>query len=239
MSRDKVNSKANNLQKHKQIIFNLLRQNAIVHGEMIINTEEILPNGWYSRFEFIKGVAAFDQLPEDIGSEVAFAGRSNVGKSSVLNKITHRRGLARTSKLPGRTRELNYFAYDEHTHIVDLPGYGYAKVNETMRNAWAKLLERYLQERKSLKGVFLIMDIRHPMGKFDQIMLDYCKSCDLPLHVLLNKSDKLSKNAANNTVAQIRKELSAINASVQQFSALKGVGLDEARQKLADWLSSA
>ena len=167
---------------------------------------------------------------------MAFAGRSNVGKSSVLNKITHRRALARTSKLPGRTRELNYFAYDDHTYIVDLPGYGYAKVDETMRNAWAKLLERYLRERQSLKGVFLIMDIRHPMGKFDQIMLDYCKSCELPLHILVNKSDKLSKNAANKSLLSIKKEISIKNTSVQQFSALKGEGLDEARQKLADWL---
>jgi len=198
----------------------------------------MIPNGWYSRFEFIKGVTAFNHLPEDIGAEVAFAGRSNVGKSSALNKITNRRSLARTSKSPGRTRELNYFAYDESTHIVDLPGYGYAKVDETMRNAWAKLLERYLRERNSLKGVFLIMDIRHPMGKFDQIMLDYCKSCDLPLHVLLNKSDKLSKSAANKTTMGISRELADIDGSVQQFSALKGLGLDEARQKLADWLFS-
>lgn len=203
---------------------------------MNIKTDQIIPNGWYSRFEFIKGVAAFNQLPGDNGAEVAFAGRSNVGKSSALNKITNRRSLARTSKLPGRTRELNYFAYDETTHIVDLPGYGYAKVDEAMRNAWAKLLERYLQERKSLKGVFLIMDIRHPMGKFDQIMLNYCKSCDLPLHILLNKSDKLSKSAANKTTQDIRRELANIDASVQQFSALKGLGLNEARQKLADWL---
>ena len=196
----------------------------------------MIPNGWYSRFEFIKGVTAFNQLPEDSGAEVAFAGRSNVGKSSALNKITNRRSLARTSKSPGRTRELNYFAYDESAHIVDLPGYGYAKVDETMRNAWAKLLERYLRERNSLKGVFLIMDIRHPMGKFDQIMLDYCKSCDLPLHILLNKSDKLSKSAANKTTIDISRELADIDGSVQQFSALKGVGLDEARQKLADCL---
>jgi GTP-binding protein len=169
---------------------------------------------------------------------VAFAGRSNVGKSSAINKITHRRALARTSKLPGRTRELNYFAYDETTHIVDLPGYGYAKVNESMRNAWAKLLERYLQERTSLRGVFLIMDIRHPMGKFDQLMLDYCQTCDVPLHILLNKSDKLSRSAANKTISEIRRELETAEASVQLFSALKGTGLDEAREKLADWLFS-
>jgi GTP-binding protein len=144
--------------------------------------------------------------------------------------------LARISKSPGRTRELNYFSYDENTHIVDLPGYGYAKVNVAMRDAWAKLLERYLLERQSLRGVFLIMDIRHPMGKFDQLMLDYCKDCELPLHILLNKADKLSKNAGNKVMTGIRKELEDADASLQLFSALKGTGLDEARQKLADWL---
>ena len=133
---------------------------------------------------------------------------------------------------------MNYFAYDESTHIVDLPGYGYAKVDDAMRNAWAKLLERYLQERESLRGVFLIMDIRHPMGKFDQLMLNYCQSCNLPLHVLLNKSDKLSRNAANKTISEIRGELTANNVSVQLFSALKSTGVEEARQKLADWLFS-
>ncbi|HIF51826.1 MAG TPA: YihA family ribosome biogenesis GTP-binding protein [Thiotrichaceae bacterium] len=195
-----------------------------------------MPNGWYSRLEFKLGVAAIKQLPEDDGSEVAFAGRSNVGKSSVINKITHRRSLARISKSPGRTRELNYFSYDENTHLVDLPGYGYAKVNVAMRDAWAKLLERYLQERKSLQGVFLIMDVRHPMGKFDQLMLNYCQTCNLPLHVLLNKSDKLSKNAGNKVLAEVRREIKDVDASIQLFSALKGTGLDEARQKLADWL---
>lgn len=184
------------------------------------------------------GVASIKQLPADAGTEVAFAGRSNVGKSSVINKITNRRSLARTSKLPGRTRELNYFAYDENTYLVDLPGYGYAKVNVSMQQAWAKLLERYLQERKSLRGVFLVMDIRHPLGKFDQLMLDYCQSCNLPLHILLNKSDKLSRNAANKTMSEIHRELDNINISLQLFSALKGVGVDEARIKLADWLFS-
>ena len=181
-------------------------------------------------------MAVFNQLPADNGSEVAFAGRSNVGKSSVINKITHRRGLARTSKLPGRTRELNYFSYAENIHLVDLPGYGYAKVNTSMQDAWAKLLERYLRERKSLKGVFLIMDIRHPMGKFDQLMLDYCQSCQLSLHVLLNKSDKLSRNAGIKTMNEVQKKLDIIDASCQLFSALKGTGLEEAREQLAKWL---
>jgi GTP-binding protein len=193
-------------------------------------------SGWYSRFEFSLGVASMKQLPDDTGSEVAFAGRSNVGKSSAINKISNRKALARISKSPGRTRELNYFSYDENTHIVDLPGYGYAKVNVDMRDAWAKLLERYLQERQSLRGIFLIMDIRHPMGKFDQMMLDYCQTSNLPVHILLNKADKLSKNAANKTISEVRRELGHVDASLQLFSALKGLGVDEARQKLADWL---
>ncbi len=159
-----------------------------------------------------------------------------MGKSSAINKITNRRGLARISKSPGRTRELNYFSYDECTHLVDLPGYGYAKVNENMRDAWAKLMERYLRERQSLRGIFLIMDIRHPMGKFDQMMLEYCQTCNLPVHILLNKADKLSKNAGNKTMASVRRDLTDIDASIQLFSALKGTGLDEAREKLAEWL---
>lgn len=201
----------------------------------VINTEK-LANGWFSRLEFRLGVASIKQLPDDSGAEVAFAGRSNVGKSSAINKITNRRGLARISKSPGRTRELNYFSYDEHTHLVDLPGYGYAKVNESMRDAWAKLMERYLRERQSLRGIFLIMDIRHPMGKFDQMMLEYCQTCHLPVHILLNKADKLSKNAGNKTMASVRRDLTDIDASIQLFSALKGSGLDEAREKLAEWL---
>lgn len=201
----------------------------------VINTEKLV-NGWFSRLEFRLGVASIKQLPDDNGAEVAFAGRSNVGKSSAINKITNRRGLARISKSPGRTRELNYFAYDERTHLVDLPGYGYAKVNESMRDAWAKLMERYLRERQSLRGIFLIMDIRHPMGKFDQMMLEYCQTCHLPVHILLNKADKLSKNAGNKMMASVRGGLTDIDASIQLFSALKGSGLDEARDKLAEWL---
>ena len=107
---------------------------------------------------------------------MAFAGRSNVGKSSVINKITSHRNLARTSKTPGRTRELNYFSYDEKTYIVDLPGYGYAKVDTSTRNMWKKLLDYYLQERLSLRGIFLIIDVRHPLKEFDRLMMKYCET---------------------------------------------------------------
>ena len=107
-----------------------------------------------------------------------------------------------------------------------------------MRDAWAKLIERYLSERQSLRGIFLIMDVRHPMGNFDQMMLEYCQTCNLPVHILLNKADKLSKNAGMKSMASVRKDLADINASIQLFSSLKGTGLEEAREKLADWLYS-
>ena len=183
-------------------------------------------------------MASIKQLPADTGHEVAFAGRSNVGKSSVINKLTNRKALARTSKQPGRTRELNYFSYDEQTHIVDLPGYGYARVNADMQKAWAKLLDSYLRQRQSLKGVFLIMDIRHPLTQFDQQMFEDCSSCNIPLHIVLNKSDKLSRNAAMMTMAKVKSELQLASMSVQLFSALKGDGLDTARNCLAGWLFS-
>lgn len=195
-----------------------------------------LPNHWYSRFEFKLGVAAAWQLPPDIGSEVAFAGRSNVGKSSVLNRVTQRKSLARTSKLPGRTRELNYFEYDSGIYLVDLPGYGFAKVNEAMQKTWAKLLEHYLSQRRSLKGLFLIMDIRHPLGNFDRQMLDYARQCNIPIHILLNKSDKLSNGAAKNVMLKLQSELHAPGETCQLFSALKGTGVDAAREQLAAWL---
>lgn len=195
-----------------------------------------LPNNWYSRFEFKLGVAAKWQLPPDNGAEVAFAGRSNVGKSSVLNKVTQRKALARTSKLPGRTRELNYFEYESGRYLVDLPGYGFARVNEAMQKAWAELLEFYLRERQSLRGLFLIMDIRHPLGKFDRQMLDYSRSCGIPLHILLNKADKLSRGAANNELQRVRHALTRELETCQLFSALKGSGVDEARERLGNWL---
>ncbi len=177
------------------------------------------------------------QLPADVGGEVAFAGRSNTGKSSVINKLTNRKGLARTGKRPGRTREINYFSCDQHTHIVDLPGYGYAEVNASLRNTWATLLDYYLRERQALRGIFLIMDIRRPPGKFDRQMLDYCQNRDLLLHILLNKSDKLSRSAGAKAMEKV-KEWAPDNTNTQLFSALKGDGVETARTRLATWLFS-
>lgn len=206
-------------------------------GVFIISINE-LPKDWYRRFEFKQGVTSKKQLPTNIAREVAFAGCSNVGKSSVINKITSRRNLARTSKIPGRTRELNYFSYDENAYIVDLPGYGYAKVDNSTKKLWTKLLSYYLKEHSSLYGIFLIIDIRHPLKHFDRVMLEYCEANNLALHIILNKSDKLSKNNANKAMAEINEEIPKIDSSIQLFSALKGTGIEEARHKLAEWLFS-
>ena len=195
-----------------------------------------IPNNWFTQFEFLLGVASIKQLPSDDGTEVAFAGRSNVGKSSVINKLTQRKSLARTSKSPGRTREINFFQFKQGIYLVDLPGYGFARVNQEMKERWARLLEHYLSQRQALRGVFLIMDIRHPLGEFDLGMLDFCRASELPVHVLLNKTDKLSRNASNKTLFQVQNELIGSRETCQLFSALKGDGVDDARRVMANWL---
>lgn len=192
--------------------------------------------GWQQKIKFLLGVGEQWQLPADECFEVAFAGRSNVGKSSVLNTICQRKALARTSKTPGRTRELNYFSIDELHHLVDLPGYGYASVNESMKKKWAKLLDHYLSQRASLKGLILIMDIRHPMTDFDQQMLNYCADSNLQTHILLNKADKMSKSAANKVLFGLRKDLADYPVTLQCFSALKKTGVEEATEQIEQWL---
>lgn len=196
-----------------------------------------MPADWYRHIKFILGAAQYEQLPTDQGAEVAFAGRSNVGKSSVINRLTEKRSLARVSKTPGRTREINIFQYNSHVRISDLPGYGYAKVGLKLRRHWVQLLDHYFKHRQSLVGVFLIMDIRHPMQPFDQLMLKFCQECHLPIHILLNKADKLSKQKANKAFFELQKLLIATNiVSVQLFSVLNKHGVDEARTTLAQWL---
>ena len=174
------------------------------------------------------------QLPADAGAEIAFAGRSNAGKSSALNAICDQSGLARTSKTPGRTQLLNVFALDEARRLVDLPGYGYAKVPEAIRERWARAIDAYLRERESLCGVVLIMDSRHPLKDFDQQMLTFCRDIDLACHVLLTKADKLGRGEAGRALAMVRKECAAQGwpATAQLFSSLAKTGLDEARAKL-------
>ena len=187
--------------------------------------------------QFEISAARLDQCPVERGLEVAFAGRSNAGKSSILNTLTDHSGLARTSKTPGRTQLINFFRVSEAWCLVDLPGYGYAKVPEKMKQAWQANMGEYLEKRKCLAGLFLIMDIRHPMKAFDQMMLEWSQHYQLPVHILLNKSDKLNRNQLNKTLFSVKKAIKPFgdSISVQTFSALNRQGLDEARQKLADW----
>jgi GTP-binding protein len=179
------------------------------------------------------------RLPADTGAEIAFAGRSNAGKSSALNAICDQAGLARTSKTPGRTQLLNVFVLDEARRLIDLPGYGYAKVPVAMREKWRQVIDAYLRERESLRGVVLIMDSRHPLKDFDRQMLAYCREIGLACHVLLTKSDKLSRSEATRTLAAVRAECAqqGWTATAQLFSALAKTGLDEARTVLMGLLA--
>ncbi len=179
------------------------------------------------------------QLPEDSKAEVAFAGRSNAGKSSALNAITNIKSLARTSKTPGRTQLLNYFQIADHCYLVDLPGYGYAKVSHSIQKEWEKSLTEYIETRQQLRGVVLIMDIRHPLTDYDQQMLQWVTSYNIQVHILLTKADKLNRGPAMNVLQQVRKELAAYSelVTVQLFSSLKSTGIDDARYKLDAWFT--
>ena len=194
----------------------------------------------YNSARFNKSAAKLHQCPEDVGAEVAFAGRSNAGKSSAINTLTNNGKLARTSKTPGRTQLINFFDLNiEGLRIVDLPGYGYAKVPIEMKQHWQQHLDEYLQKRQCLQGVVLVMDIRHPMKEFDHMMVNWCQTSHMPLHVLLTKSDKLKKGPAQSTLLTIRKELTEVLGdlvTLQTFSALKKQNVDQLRQRLDSWL---
>ena len=178
-------------------------------------------------------------LPPASGIEVAFAGRSNAGKSSALNTLANHNRLAFVSKQPGRTQLINFFTLGNDRHLVDLPGYGYAKVPESMRTHWQNVLARYLSERTSLGGLVLVMDSRHPLQPLDRQMLNWFCVNGKPVHVLLTKSDKLSRGEAGLTLASVRKELLAVwgkNVSVQLFSSSKKIGVEEAEKIIGAWL---
>ncbi|MFC6670695.1 ribosome biogenesis GTP-binding protein YihA/YsxC [Marinobacterium aestuariivivens] len=189
---------------------------------------------------FNTSAARLSQCPEDMGAEVAFAGRSNAGKSSAINTLTNNSRLARTSKTPGRTQLINFFDLNvPGLRIVDLPGYGYAKVPIAMKEHWQKHLDAYLQKRACLRGVVLVMDIRHPMKEFDEMMVGWCETTGMPLHVLLTKADKLKKGPMQSTVLQVRKALRerlGDGVTVQAFSALKKAGVEQLQQRLSEWL---
>lgn len=192
----------------------------------------------FRQAQFLTSANKISQLPPDEGAEVAFAGRSNAGKSTALNAITDNRGLAKTSKTPGRTQLINFFSLDETHHLVDLPGYGYAKVPVAVKQHWQQVLSTYLQQRQSLRGLVLLMDVRHPLKEYDQQMLDWCRHQQMPVHILLTKSDKLKRGAASSTLHQVRRALKEEYplATAQLFSATAKQGLEEARRKLEQWL---
>jgi GTP-binding protein len=191
----------------------------------------------YQKAYFLLSVADVKQLPSDEGREVAIVGRSNAGKSSVLNQITRQKALARVSKTPGRTQMINMFVIDESRRLADLPGYGFAKVPLAAKAKWQKLIEKYFSKRESLKGLVLVMDIRHPMKELDLQLLEYCDHYQLPVHVLLNKADKLSRGAAAQTAQAVKAELKSYGNKVtlQVFSALKGQGVKELQSVLDAW----
>ena len=194
-------------------------------------------NRFYRQAQFLISAGKAKQFPVT-GMEVAFAGRSNAGKSSAINTLCDNKGLARTSKTPGRTRLVNFFELDEQRRIVDLPGYGFAKVPIAMKQEWEKLMTQYLSEQHALKGLIVIMDIRHPLNDYDWQMLEWCQHYQLPAHVLLTKADKIKRGAQQNSKLKTQKLLreAGIDASVQTFSALKKTGLDELVSKLDSWL---
>lgn len=167
---------------------------------------------------------------------MAFAGYSNVGKSSVINAITGNYQLARTSKTPGRTQQLNFFELKPYVRMVDLPGYGYSNVSEKLKKHWNNSLNSYFACRQSLAGLMLVMDVRHPLKVFDQQLLDWCQREDLRVHILLNKADKLSHGAGMKVIQAFHRQFTDKQISVQLFSVLKNKGVEEARQLLDDWL---
>ncbi|MDH5357880.1 MAG: ribosome biogenesis GTP-binding protein YihA/YsxC [Gammaproteobacteria bacterium] len=191
----------------------------------------------YRQAHYTISATQLSELPPDTGIEVAFAGRSNAGKSSAINTITDQKALARISKTPGRTQMINFFAIDEQRALVDLPGYGYAKVPEKMKIRWQQTLGKYLETRQALRGLMLMMDIRHPLKEFDVQMISWANQANLSVHILLTKSDKLKRGAAMASLHQVTAELKKLNlnASVQLFSSLKNTGKDEAIAQLDRW----
>ena len=195
----------------------------------------------YQNAAFITSVVKLSEFPPDQGAEVAFAGRSNAGKSSAINAITGRSSLARASKTPGRTQRLNFFRLDDRRRLVDLPGYGYARAPMEVRRAWASAVHGYLARRSSLKGLMVIMDIRRPLTELDEQLLSWCRSVDLPAHIVLTKADKLGRGRAATALLATQRRLQADGdtSTVQLFSATAGVGVDQARGQLDQWLHQA
>ncbi|MCL4151746.1 UNVERIFIED_CONTAM: hypothetical protein GTU68_044382 [Idotea baltica] len=194
----------------------------------------------YRQAHYTISATQLSELPIDNGIEVAFAGRSNAGKSSAINTITEQKSLARISKTPGRTQMINFFNIDDMHRLVDLPGYGYAKVPEQMKIRWQQTLGKYLETRQALKGLMLMMDIRHPLKEFDVQMIKWANKVDLAVHILLTKSDKLKNGAAKTSLLNVNNELNKqhLSASVQLFSSLNQQGKQQAIDRLDNWFSA-
>ena len=195
----------------------------------------------FRKAAFLQSASAIENAPTDFGSEVAFAGRSNSGKSSAINTLTHQGKLARTSRTPGRTQLINFFSLSDHQRLVDLPGYGFAKVPLAVKKKWNQQLERYLQYRESLRGLVMLMDIRHPLTEPDRQMLSWAEAASMPVHILLTKADKLKRGPAQSTLLSVREELSTQSdlISVQLFSSLKRQGVDTLGRQLNHWLTDS
>ena len=191
----------------------------------------------YRQAQYTISATQLSELPVDEGIEVAFAGRSNAGKSSAINTITDQKSLARISKTPGRTQMINFFTVDENRSLVDLPGYGYAKVPEKIKIRWQQTLGKYLETRRALRGLVLMMDIRHPLKEFDLQMIKWANNAKLSVHILLTKSDKLKRGAANSSLLLVNNELQRkeLFASVQLFSSFNHEGKQEAIEQLNQW----
>ena len=193
----------------------------------------------YHKTHFLTSAPNIRSIPEDTGIEIAFAGRSNAGKSTALNALTNQKSLARTSKTPGRTQLINLFEVEPNCKLVDLPGYGYAAVPEKMKIEWQKSLGEYLQKRECLGGLVVLMDIRHPLKDLDQQMIEWAVSADLPVMLLLTKADKLSQSARSKQVKMVREAILPIQGDIQveAFSAQNKIGIDNLAAKLDSWFS--
>jgi len=189
----------------------------------------------FKQARFVTSAFELSQLPPDSGAEIAFAGRSNAGKSSAINCLTRQKGLCKTSKTPGRTQLINFFELDEQSRLVDLPGYGFAKVSKKLRNHWDQVLSTFLLQRQALKGLVIVVDIRRGIGDLDQALIDMMGD-SLPLHILLTKSDKLSRSAIQKSVTQARSRLLGPEQTVSTLSTLNHQGLEQLEKKCREWL---
>ncbi|RKZ34243.1 MAG: YihA family ribosome biogenesis GTP-binding protein [Gammaproteobacteria bacterium] len=215
---------------------------ANVKGTRFVAAESgAAPEARYRQIEFQITVVDSAHMPPDCGAEVAFGGRSNAGKSTALNALAGRRDLARTSKAPGRTRALNFFQLDDERRLVDLPGYGYAKAPRAEQARWVRAVEGYLRNRQSLRGLVVIMDIRHAFADSDRQLLGWCAEVGMAVHILLSKADKLGRGRQAQALAQARESLQEwdLIGDVQLFSGLRRQGVSELAQRLDDWLQAS